>query len=873
MTTPKVFATLHPIGLGGAGTNVVETYIRDRRVIERIASVEDLYVAVLAIDVADGDIRKLQATREIVLRELRQRGISTSRLRVIAESVKFPSPEAMFDFIYTKYPDFLRLDGVAIDKEKYKPIVTTSIDIPPLAGGVARKRSLSKSIYALNYYQLETIKRMIEEYKDTMVRNPGSNISVIVFGLGGGTGSGIVVDFARHLRKHVGEAVPIIGISILPVEADDPNVKVAGYIALKELGFILSPRRNKWVVEKFGKVYENPFYAFFFIPMKPVYNKLGSLQLTHEVVDSEIVDMLHTIASIDIADALDHLQSGKMDDESYITVTRLMKVYYPIDKYIEILKYKLEIVETLARLVESKIKAIESLINILEDTRTKLLKLYEEHLRATGRYSEDAVKELVNSIKSTPQYSRNVLMKARDIKVSVEDIVKSLYDIIANMEVKEGTTEYNIIEMVRKLNELMGRAEEDVEAFSTTVKSLVDDLKGIIISAPRFTPEQKSLINAFAELARLLARSFYFIQLYVDVTELAKTIHSIIGEESRKLVEEARSEANTLLQAVNALMAGPGEESKLAESVVIALSGTIRRIEEELKIKEDERDRLESRIRKLRVEADQLRSKLRGILPFGKGKIKARLRELEIQLRRLEEELSVLRDEYDELKKKFDILDSIRRLYSVASEYRKSIEKIGELERKFNEELSRITRLEKVFTRVAELSHQEQIKILEKLLTGRVEELRREEALMRILDKERFNRFMRTVIGQLKNPTVLGVKPGFRTDRIWVTVLSPRGLWSDDLRKEVEAALAGYIEGEVSRCIAFREAAPIDPWTISLLIMVGKVKPQDLDIYDVLKHSYEASNPRDREFMRSFLKEWGYTLEALEEMYKSSSIR
>lgn len=870
MSTLKVFATLHPIGLGGAGTNVVETYIRDRRVIERVISTEDLYVGVLAIDVADGDIRKLQATREIVLREIKQRGISTSRLRVIAESVKFPSPEAMFDFIYSKYPDFLRMDGVNIDKDKYKPIVTTAIEIPPLAGGVARKRALSKSIYALNYYQLETIKRMIEEYKDTMVRTPGSNISVIVFGLGGGTGSGIVVDFARHLRKHVGGGVSIIGISILPVEADDPNVKVAGYIALKELGFLLSPRKNKWVVETFGKTYENPFYAFFFIPMRPVYNKLGSLQLTHEVVDSEIVDMLHTIASIDIADALDHLQSGRMEDDAYITVARLIKVYYPIDRYIDILRYKLEIVETLARLVESKLKAIESLIKILEGTKNKLLKLYEDHLRAIERYSEDAIKELITSVRSTPQYIRNIIMKARDVKVSIDDVVKSLYDIIANMEVREGTTEYNIIEMVKKLYEVARNAEEDVESYMNTVRTMVDDLKGIIISAPRFTSEQKALINAFAETNRLIAEAFRFIKLYVDVIELSKYIQGIVGEEAREVLDEARTEANTLLQVVNALVASPAEESKLAESVIIALSGIVRKLEEDLKIKEEELDRLEAKIRRLRVEADQLRSKLRGILPFGKGKIRAKLREIEIQLRRLEEQLTLLREEYDNLRHKHDMLDGIRRLYSATSEYRKSIEKIGELDKRFHEELSRITRLEKVFTRVAELSHQEQIRILERLLMGRIEELKSEEALMRILDKERFNRFMKTVIGQLKNPTVMGVKPGFRTDRIWVTVLSPRGLWSDDLRKEVEASLAGYIEGEVSRCIAFREAAPIDPWTISILVMMSKVRPEDLDIYDVLEHSYETSDPRDREFMRSFLKEWGYTLEELEEMYRET---
>lgn len=866
---PRVFATIHPIGLGGAGTNVVETYLKDPRIIDRLAKTEDLHLSLLALDVADGDVRRLLTTKDIVMRELIQKGVTPTRIKVIAQSVKFPSPEAMFDFIYSKYPDFLKMDGIDISRESYKPIVTTSIEIPPLAGGVARKRSLSKSIYALNYYQLETIKRMIEEYKDTLMRNPGSNISVIIFGLGGGTGSGIIIDFARHLRKHAGASIPIIGLSILPVEADDPNVKVAGYIALKELGFLLSPYKNRWVTETFSKAYENPFYAFFFVPMRPVYNKLGSLQLTHEVVDSEIVDMLHTIASVDIADVLDHLHSGRMNDDSYITVTTLVKVYYPIDKYIEILKYKLEVVETLARLVEDKLNAITNIRKLLEEKEKQLLDIYASYLRETNRYSRDAFKELLNSIRATPQYARNVLMRARDVKVSLEEIIKTLYDIISNIEVKEGTTEYNVISLVKKLYETVSKAEE-IDEFMKAVSTSIEDLKSITVSAPRFTPEQKSLINAFADTLKLLAEAFSFVKLYVEVTDLAKQLHIIIGAKVKSMVDEARAEANTLLQVINAITSTPAEESKLAESVVIALSGIIRRLEEELKTREEEAEIIESKLRRLRTEYRQVKSKLRGLLPFGKRKYKLRARELEVSLKRLEEEHKIVQEEHDKLKKKLDKLVSIRNLYVVTSEYRKSIERIGELEKQFHEELANISRLEKVFTRVAELSHQEQIRILEKLLMGKADELKSEEALMKILDKQRFNRFMRTIINQLKNPTNLGLKPDFRTDRIWVTVLSPTGLWSEDLRKEVEASLAGYIEGEVSRCIAFRETIPIDPWTISMLVMVSKVKPENLDIYEVLRHSYETSDPRDREFMRSFLKELGYTIEELEELYRKS---
>ena len=76
---------------------------------------------------------------------LKSNGIPSDKISLESKTMKFPTPESMFDFIKT-YPDFLEREGAKVP-ENYKPWLSSSMEIPPLAGGVGRKRALSKAIY------------------------------------------------------------------------------------------------------------------------------------------------------------------------------------------------------------------------------------------------------------------------------------------------------------------------------------------------------------------------------------------------------------------------------------------------------------------------------------------------------------------------------------------------------------------------------------------------------------------------------------------------------------------------------------------------------------------------------------------------------
>ncbi len=100
-------------------------------------------LSLLAIDIADPEIRSLQETYEQIARSMVKAGIPQERMRLIAQSVKFPTAEAMFDFINQKYGEYLVGEGSKL--ETFVPWLQTTMAIPPMAGGAGRRRALSKS--------------------------------------------------------------------------------------------------------------------------------------------------------------------------------------------------------------------------------------------------------------------------------------------------------------------------------------------------------------------------------------------------------------------------------------------------------------------------------------------------------------------------------------------------------------------------------------------------------------------------------------------------------------------------------------------------------------------------------------------------------
>jgi tubulin-like protein len=261
------FASIHILGLGGTGTNVIQALIESDRFFNLLTS-EDFNIACLSVDVADADIGNLVNSYKSTQSKLEAKGVSVDRLWVRGLNMKFNTPESLFEFM-SKYNTYLMKEGIVATN--YKPWVQSSMTIPPLAGGVGRMRALSKAVYALNYYHYSELNSAISVFKDRVLTSKFQPIVVLVFGLGGGTGSGMVFDFARHLRAKLGSSVPIIGLAILPSAADDLLARgPAPYNALMEAELLFNRKLNEQVAKKYGAAYTNPFNSLFFVPLDPV---------------------------------------------------------------------------------------------------------------------------------------------------------------------------------------------------------------------------------------------------------------------------------------------------------------------------------------------------------------------------------------------------------------------------------------------------------------------------------------------------------------------------------------------------------------------------------------------------------------------------
>ena len=130
--------------------------------------IEGIKISLLALDVADHDIRSLDMAYKNLSDTLKTNGIPADKIHLESKTMKFPTPESMFDFIKA-YPDFLEREG-AVVPEHYTPWLSSSMEIPQLAGGVGRKRALSKAIYGLNYHHLKLVDSYMDKLKNMSLR-------------------------------------------------------------------------------------------------------------------------------------------------------------------------------------------------------------------------------------------------------------------------------------------------------------------------------------------------------------------------------------------------------------------------------------------------------------------------------------------------------------------------------------------------------------------------------------------------------------------------------------------------------------------------------------------------------------------------------
>lgn len=224
---------------------------------------------------------------------------------------------------------------------------------------------------------------------------------------------------------------------------------------------------------------------------------------------------------------------------------------------------------------------------------------------------------------------------------------------------------------------------------------------------------------------------------------------------------------------------------------------------------------------------------------------------------RLAEEEAYILEDFEKLESNIKLYEQLANKMEATSEYRKRLNKIVELSKEYENKLAYIAKPRKYFERTTELTEDEQIKIIFKILAEQEDSLTNETIIKEIIDMNHFRDYMKSVIRVFKTPSLFGYKPTYRTDYIWVTVETPRGLWNEDLTQELFTSLAGYVTSEVSRTITVRVIDSRDPWVSRILVVGGRGKPEDLESFDEMQLLYSKASNFEKNFARSYLLEHG----------------
>jgi hypothetical protein len=858
------------IGLGSAGTNIVEAFLKSEKTMELLKS-DITRLSLLAIDIADPEIRALQDTHEKILNSLVRAGIPAERLRLIAQSVKFPTAEAMFDFINQKYNEYLVKEGANLN---FHPWLDSTMAIPPMAGGAGRRRALAKAIYALNYYQLGIIRNFINSFKEQALSSIITPTIVVIYGLGGGTGSGMFFDFTRHLRKVVGSGVPIIAFVIAPCSGDDPPAKgCSAFTAMNELSLVLNKDYNKYVIDTYGEYYRNPLNALIYLPLLPAYTKVGNIVVARREIDEMIVDMLYVLMDFDLADLMGGIGTEVGLADNYVHTLGMVKITYPIDEYIQAFKVDYEKKQLLYEHRKEKLEVLDRVHKLMEGNNEETRDLYKNYLIKSGTYDEEKFEEKIKGIiYNNPKLEENLALHVKGIELQARNWMSELMGYLETIKMmrKTGPIEDTIVKLTlhKKGSRRRNNIERLLTHFSKTYldfpeskAAIFERLEQLIPSSQVFTVRQKKILEDFMNLAELADKSLKILRFYDETRYFAEALiryYEALPESKAELagLKNIQSELETLYLIVQLVLRTPVDEAKIIDEYLVYLSEIIERYIDKKGVVDSELMRIEEELK--RKEFDKLKQErqTRKILST-KRYAREQLIHIERDIKRIQEGHAYTCIELEKVESIIKFYDQLAKKIHVTSNYRKRLNKIVDLYREYDEKIAEIRRPRNYYEKSAEITEKEKVKIIFKILTEQEETLTENKIIKDVLDMRHYSDYIKSLIRIFKTPSVMGYKPTYKSDYLWVTVEAPPKLWSEDLSQELYTALAAYVTSEVSRTITVRVIESREPWVTKVLVVGGRAKPEHMEAFDEMQLLYNKSSDFERHLSRSLLLEGG----------------
>ncbi|MBI4333390.1 MAG: hypothetical protein HY673_19160 [Chloroflexi bacterium] len=868
------------VGMGGTGADVLTSIIRNRKLIMPLLRVEGLKVTFLALDVANSQIDALIAAYNELLEELKQLNIPRDRIFLTAKSVKFSRPEAMFDFIRA-FPDYLTREDVRFPNG-FKPWLSSAIEIPDLAGGVGRKRALAKGIYTQNYYMLGAIREPLDGFMEHMVGSTIQPAIFIVWGLGGGSGSSIAMEFSRQLRQRIGRGTPVLGFCVAPCPGDDPPARgPSAFASLVELDYLIDKTKNDNIIATYGKFYENPFSTFFMIPLGPADSQGRGLKYAHRIIDDAIGDMLVKGLNFDLTDLLGQVGYNVDMKGKWLHTVCTVKVSYPVQEFIQLTKMYLARMDK-ARVLRktkkeifggTKVSDTGGVRRILNLCYEELLDIYRKWLTQRGRYEpdkfEEAAKSLLYEDRSIDTDFVVYLRGSQEaVKIQLDELFQSVRAI--GLDAAEGTLEYRINRQLTDFYNIAVDLPHRFNEYTPKIPDMVANLPGDLLTTQKLTPTQILLVRDVIDVAEMVGSYMEGVRKWLECKKLAEHLLRLYetaekSPEREETMGDIRRIANhelvILFSLVSAMFTPLQTELKNADEYQTNLVKVRRTLGELEEKKRKSTEIVEDQMRVAQDQKTRLAKEQKQIKFWTPA---ARRVDLARRQKKLKDQLALLQVSMDEpqgelakVQQKIKEYGSIQKVYEVSSDYRQLIPEIAAMTTRYYETRTEMVRDKGFYDRTAELTEEEQLQIVQRVLRGDEVALTRESILNDIVNRQHLRRYMVSVLNLFKSTDTLGITVDYKTDFLWFTIVAPPGIWTKELEQDTLTALAGYVKQDVSRSIFIRQIDSDDPWVVRFLLVAANAWPTCLNMFAEIRQGYEKVSPTEKVLAHSFLLEQG----------------
>ncbi|MDP2719549.1 MAG: tubulin-like doman-containing protein [Dehalococcoidia bacterium] len=871
--------TPHFVGLGGTGTDVITSILGNTDFILPLLKTEGVRLSCLALDVASSQIDNLNSVYNDLQQKMRANSISRDKLSVVAKSFKDTKPEGLFDFV-RQYPQYSRNQNCTFP-DNYRPWLSSITEIPELAGGVGRRRALSKAIYGQNHYVLRVTQDPVSMFLEVVV---STNVPVIfvIYGLGGGSGSGMALDFTRDLKKFIGRGVPIVGVCVLPCSSDDPPAKGApAFAALIEHGAVLNRITNSSLITKYGEAYTCPYEGFFFIPLALPLRQGKGLKYAQKTMDQALGDILINCLNFDLQDLLGQLRPALDVGDKWVHTLSTVLVSYPIQEYIDLTKSYLEKLNKMMMLKRHKkeiyggenVAETGGVFRILGSCYAELADIYRKWLIQRGRYEISKFDEVLKDfIYEEHTIDADFVMQITGVHDVIKSEVDELYKPVkaVRLDAHEGTVEHRIGKSLDRLYDDIIELPRKHFEFRAEAPEILIGIREDLEAAVQLTRKQSELLREVAEISEFLLDYLGALRRFMEAKKLADRLYRLLEtseqtefrEQSLAKIKEILNPEMVIISSFISSMFFPlHTEIKNIDEYLTGCRRMRRALDEKLRVAEDlcrQKEEMSLAAEGEKKESEKELSRVNRFFSSGKYRLlQSNLQEIDRRLSSLKEDIGIARAELLKIQMKKKEYEKIAQKYEVNSEYRRLLPEIIEMTDSYYRRQDELARDKGYYERTGELTEGEQLKIMQKILKGEERALSQENILKDILDHKHLRNYLSSVVNLFKAPDALGLTSEYRTELMWFVAWVPEGIWRIEMEEDVKAALASYIKHDVSRSLSIRHIVSGSPWTMRFLLVAARASPYHLREYQELKQAYEYTSPEDKKLAHSFLLEQG----------------